>query len=91
MATAISQDSLEIYNVSIGLLCGSVEFIHASELDAPVKNSGIHSPCLNTRLTCHERYVVMASNFLIPIGRSDRDKLWTTALNGHQHRVQRIA
>ena len=87
MATAISQDSLEIYNASIGLLCGRVEFIHASELDAPVKSSGIQSPCLHTRLAYHERDIVMAGDFLVPIGRPDWDELGATTLNGHQHRV----
>ena len=50
MATSLSQDSLEIYNAGIVLLCGGVEFVHASELDALVESSRSQPPCLHTRL-----------------------------------------
>ena len=79
--------SLEIYNAGVGLLCSRVEFIHASELDAPVESGGIQSTRVQTRLTRHEGHIGVASDLLVPIGRPDRDKLGATPFNGHLDRV----
>src|SRR5215813_203229 len=77
--SSAKEKQLEADHFGVGLLCGSVEFVHAAELHALVERA--EAARLDTGLARPQRHVGVARDLLIAVGRPDRHQLGAGAFD----------